>query len=76
MRCSKDRPYENRNFCSQSEIQDMEGSQVPSKKEDHISGCDGEFSVTLMIERFLLLMFVWPRKCGVRGAFVGFMLVS
>ena len=28
MRCSKDRPYENRNFCSQSEIQDMEGSQV------------------------------------------------
>ena len=27
----------------------MEGSQMPSKKEDHISGCDGEFSVTLMI---------------------------
>ena len=27
----------------------MEDSQVPSKKEDHISGCDGEFSMTLML---------------------------
>ena len=41
--CSKDEPYD-RNFCSQSELQDMGGS---SKKEDH---CDGEFSVTLMVD--------------------------
>ena len=25
-------------------------SHVPSKKEDLISGCDGEFSVTLMVD--------------------------
>ena len=31
-----------------SQSQDMEGSQMSSKKEDHISGCD--FSVTLMID--------------------------
>ena len=28
----------------------MEDSRVPSKKEDHISGCDVEFSVTLMVD--------------------------
>ena len=33
-----------------SELQDMEDSQVPSKKEDHVSGCGGEFSLTLMID--------------------------